>query len=165
MLVVEIIGNLGSDAVIKDFNGQKYIAFNMAHSESYKDANGNKVEKTIWVSCLKKGDSAVINYLKKGTKVFVRGEYNSKIYYLTNNAQPQIAHNCQVREVQLLSTVTTTTVATATTVAKQQQTAPTEEELQQRRETYRNQYDNNFVSKPTEQPLAEESQEDDDLPF
>lgn len=154
MLVVEIIGNLGSDAVIKDFNGQKYIAFNMAHSESYKDANGNKVEKTIWVSCLKKGDSAVINYLKKGTKVFVRGEYNSKIYYLTNNAQPQIAHNCQVREVQLLSTVTTTTVATATTVAEQQQN----------RQAYQQQYESNFAQKPVEQPYAE-PQEDDDLPF
>ena len=28
MLQVEIIGNIGNDAQVKDFNGKKYIAFN-----------------------------------------------------------------------------------------------------------------------------------------
>lgn len=37
MLVLEAIGNLGADAIIKDLNGQKYIAFSVAHTESYKD--------------------------------------------------------------------------------------------------------------------------------
>lgn len=160
MLVVEIIGNLGSDAVIKDFNGQKYIAFNMAHSESYKDANGNKVEKTIWVSCLKRGDSAIVNYLKKGTKVFVRGEYSTKIYNPANNPVPQIAHNCQVREVQLLSAGITATAAPTATVPA----ATTEAESQQNRQVYQKQYESNFAQKPVEQPYAE-PQEDDDLPF
>lgn len=38
MLVLEAIGNLGADAIIKDLNGQKYIAFSVAHTESYKGA-------------------------------------------------------------------------------------------------------------------------------
>lgn len=41
MLVLEAIGNLGADAIIKDLNGQKYIAFSVAHTESYKDCRGN----------------------------------------------------------------------------------------------------------------------------
>lgn len=74
MLKIEIIGNIGSDAVVKDFNGKKYIAFNVAHSEKYKDAQGNTVEKTTWVSVLKPGESNVVQYLKKGTGVYVCGD-------------------------------------------------------------------------------------------
>lgn len=66
MLVLEAIGNLGADAIIKDLNGQKYIAFSVAHTESYKDSQGQRHERTTWVSCLKYGESPVINYLKKG---------------------------------------------------------------------------------------------------
>ena len=64
MLVVEIIGNLGADAVIKEFKGKKFISFSVAY-ESYTDGQEQKHERTTWVSCLKYGESAVINYLKK----------------------------------------------------------------------------------------------------
>lgn len=77
MLVLEAIGNLGADAIIKDLNGQKYIAFSVAHTESYKDSQGQRHERTTWVSCLKYGESQVINYLKKGTRVFIRGELSA----------------------------------------------------------------------------------------
>ena len=80
MLVLEAIGNLGADAIIKDLNGQKYIAFSVAHTESYKDSQGQRHERTTWVSCLKYGESQVINYLKKGTRVFIRGELSAKAY-------------------------------------------------------------------------------------
>lgn len=46
MLVLEAIGNLGADAIIKDLNGQKYIAFSVAHTESYKDSQGQRHERT-----------------------------------------------------------------------------------------------------------------------
>lgn len=100
MLQLEVIGNLGSDATIKDFNGQKFIAFSVAHTESYNDQQGQKHERTTWVSCLKYGESAVINYLKKGTRVFVRGELSAKAY--TTNGVTQVGINCKVRELQLL---------------------------------------------------------------
>lgn len=80
MLVLEAIGNLGADAIIKDLNGQKYIAFSVAHTESYKDSQGQRHERTTWVGCLKYGESPVINYLKKGTRVFIRGELSAKAY-------------------------------------------------------------------------------------
>lgn len=100
MLVLEVIGNLGADAVIREFSGQKFIAFSVAHTESYTNAQGQKQERTTWVSCLKYGESAVLNYLKKGTRVFVRGELSAKIYEA--NGSHQVGVNCKVRELQLL---------------------------------------------------------------
>lgn len=100
MLQLEAIGNLGADATIREFNGQKFIAFSVAHTESYNDQKGQKHERTTWVSCLKFGESAVINYLKKGTRVFVRGELSTKIY--TANGTTQVGVNCKVRELHLL---------------------------------------------------------------
>lgn len=101
MLQVEIIGNLGRDAEVKDFNGRKFIAFNVAHSEHYKDNNGQNVERTVWVSCLKQGESGVVNYLKKGTPVFLRGDLSIKLY-TDSNRQTQAGVNCLVRDLQLL---------------------------------------------------------------
>jgi single-strand DNA-binding protein len=100
MLVTEIIGNLGADATIKEFSGQKFISFSLAHTENYTDGQGQKRERTTWVSCLKHGESAVINYLKKGTRVFVRGDLSAKIY--DANGTQQVGINCRVRELQLL---------------------------------------------------------------
>lgn len=101
MLKIEIIGNIGNDAVVKDFNGKKYIAFNVAYSERYKDAQGNQIEKTTWVSVLKPGESAVLPYLKKGTGVYVCGELSVKPY-TDSQHQTQVGINCLAREVQLL---------------------------------------------------------------
>lgn len=101
MLQVEIIGNIGNDAVVKDFNGKKYIAFNVAHSERFKDAQGNSVERTTWVSVLKPGESNVVQYLKKGTPVFVRGDLSVKAY-TDSQHQTQVGVNCLARELQLL---------------------------------------------------------------
>ena len=78
MLKAEFVGHIGSDAEIKNFNGKPFIAFNVATSERYKDAQGTTVTRTTWVSCLKPGDGAVVQYLKKGTQVFCRGNLTAK---------------------------------------------------------------------------------------
>lgn len=101
MLVAEIIGNIGNDAQVKDFNGKKYTAFNVAHSEKFKNQQGVETERTTWVSVLKPGESGLVQYLKKGTPVFVRGELSFK-QYTDSNHQTQIGVNCLAREVQLL---------------------------------------------------------------
>lgn len=101
MLIVEIIGNIGSDAQVKDFNGKKYIAFNVAHSEKFKNAQGVETERTTWVSVLKPGESAIVQYLKRGTPVFVRGELSFK-QYQDSGHNWQVGVNCLAREVQLL---------------------------------------------------------------
>ena len=97
MLQIEVIGNIGTDAEIKEFSGKKYVAFNVAHSERRKDAN----ESTTWVSVLWYGDGGGLTaYLKKGCKVFVRGRMSLKQYQDKNNHW-QVAVNCNASEVQL----------------------------------------------------------------
>jgi len=100
MLVVEVIGNLGADATIKEFKGQKFMAFSVAHTESFTDSQGAKRERTTWVSCLKYGESGVLPYLKKGTRIFVRGELSARTYEA--NGAAQVGINCKVKELQLL---------------------------------------------------------------
>jgi single-strand DNA-binding protein len=101
MLKLEILGNIGNDAQVKDFNGKKYIAFNVAHSEKFKNAQGTETERTTWVSVLYPGEGAIVNYLKKGTGVFVRGDMSVK-QFQDSGHNWQIGVNCLAREVQLL---------------------------------------------------------------
>lgn len=68
MLAVTVIGNIGNDAEIKEFNGQKFIAFNVASTERYKDRQGNQHSRTTWVSCLKPGESSVVTGSKQETQ-------------------------------------------------------------------------------------------------
>lgn len=142
MLVVEVIGNLGADAVIKDLNGKKYIAFSVAHTESYTDSQNQRHERTTWVSCLKQGESTVINYLKKGTRVFVRGDLSAKTYEA--GGMVQVGINCRVRELQLLGGNRTEPTETQPTVAPSLTPAP--------------------ASAP-QPPAYQQPEEVDDLPF
>lgn len=101
MLQIEVIGNIGNEAEIKEFGGKKYVAFNVAHSERRKDANGTTVESTTWVSVLWYGDGGgLTTYLRKGCKVFVRGRMSLR-QYQDNNGHWQVAVNCNASEVQL----------------------------------------------------------------
>lgn len=68
MLEIKAIGNLCQDAVIKDFNGQKLYGFTVATDESFTDKQGQKHEKTTYISCLKpiyNEQSTLGQYLKK----------------------------------------------------------------------------------------------------
>lgn len=101
MLQCEVIGNIGSDAEIKEFSGKKYVSFNVAHSERRKDANGTSVESTTWVSVLWYGDGGgLTQYLKRGCKVFVRGRLTVKSYQ-DRNGNTQVAVNVNASEVNL----------------------------------------------------------------
>lgn len=116
MLKAELIGNLGSDAEIKEFGGKKYVALSIATTEYAKDDQGNRADVTTWVSALWYGDGGgLFAYLKKGAKVFVRGNLRTKIYTDKQGAQ-QVAINVNASEVQLCG---------SKTEASPQQPAPT----------------------------------------
>jgi single-strand DNA-binding protein len=74
MIKLQIIGHLGNDCTQNEVNGRTVINFNVAHSEKYKDAQGNLVEKTTWVKCAYWTDrTAVAQYLTKGKLVYAEG--------------------------------------------------------------------------------------------
>lgn len=78
------IGNLGADPEIRAFqSGGRVANLRIAVTEKYKDRDGNKAEKTEWVSIAAFGDGLVgviERYLRKGSKVFVQGKLRTRKY-------------------------------------------------------------------------------------
>lgn len=96
MLKVEVIGNIGNDAEVKNINGNECVAFNVASSEKR-----NGTEYTTWVSVLMNGNGGnLTQYLKRGAKVFVRGNLSVK-QYQDKNGQWCVGINLSASEVQL----------------------------------------------------------------
>lgn len=101
MLKVEIIGNIGNDAEIKEFGGRKHVSFSVAHSERRRDEAGGREEVTTWISILWYGEGGgLLRYLRKGAKVFVRGNLKVKMY-TDKRGNRQAALNVSASEVQL----------------------------------------------------------------
>ena len=80
---VMLIGNLGQDPEIRSFqNGGKVCNLRIATSETWKDRNtGERQERTEWhtVAIFSEGLINVCeNYLKKGSKVFVEGQLQTR---------------------------------------------------------------------------------------
>ena len=80
---VMLIGNLGADPEIRSFqNGGKVANLRIATSETWKDRNtGERQERTEWhtVAIFSEGLVNVVeNYLKKGSKVYVEGQLQTR---------------------------------------------------------------------------------------
>src|SRR5687768_4143071 len=102
MIKMQVIGNLGKDCVVNTVNGKNVINFTVAHTEKYKDSQGNQQEKTTWVDCAYWTDrTAVAPYLVKGTQVFVEGTPEVRSF-TRNDGTAGASLSMRVREVQLL---------------------------------------------------------------
>ncbi len=78
---VILVGRLGKDPEVKTFeNGVKKASFSIATSETYKDKEGNKVEKTEWhnIICWRRWAEIVEQYLTKGKQVYVEGKLRTR---------------------------------------------------------------------------------------
>jgi len=76
-----LIGNLGKDPELRFTTAGKAVCnFSVATSESYTDAQGQKVEKTDWhnVVVWEKQAENCKKYLSKGSKVFVEGKIQTR---------------------------------------------------------------------------------------
>lgn len=78
-----ILGNLGKDPEIRIMqNGKPVASFSIATSEKWKDQNGDKQERTQWHNVVVFNenliDGVVRNYMKKGDKVFVEGQIETR---------------------------------------------------------------------------------------
>jgi single-strand DNA-binding protein len=102
MIKLQVIGNLGKDAVVNNVNGKTVINFNVAHTERYKDAQGNQKDRTTWVDCSYWTDrTAVAPYLKKGTQVYVEGTPDVRSY-TTADGRNGASLTLRIVSVQLL---------------------------------------------------------------
>jgi single-strand DNA-binding protein len=81
MIKLQVIGNLGKDCIVKEINGKNVINFSVAHSERYKDAQGNQKERTTWVECAYWTDRTTVSqYLTKGKTVYAEGTPEADAY-------------------------------------------------------------------------------------
>jgi single-strand DNA-binding protein len=102
MIKLQIIGNLGKDCIMKEVNGKNVINFSVAHSERYKDAQGNLKERTTWVECAYWTDkTAVAQYLTKGRTVYAEGTPEADAY-TNKEGQAAATLRMRVQTVQLL---------------------------------------------------------------
>lgn len=80
---VMLIGRLGADPELRyTADGIPVATFNVATSETRKDKNGTKQEKTEWhrVVAWRKLGEIVGEYLKKGRLVYIEGKIQSREY-------------------------------------------------------------------------------------
>ena len=78
---VILVGRLGQDPKLNYLpSGQPVAEFSVATDESYKDREGNKVEKTEWHRVKVFGRSAEFcnNYLGKGRLVYIEGSIRTR---------------------------------------------------------------------------------------
>ena len=106
MIKLQIIGNLGKDCIVKEVNGKNVINFSVAHTERYKDAQGNQKERTTWVECAYWTDkTAVAQYLTKGRTVYAEGTPEADAY-TNKEGQAAATLRMRVQTVQLLGSNT-----------------------------------------------------------
>ena len=92
MLQVQIIGNLGADAEVKEINGKQYSAFRVAATSR---------NETTWVSILYSYRENLHKYLIKGQQVFVQGEGRVKLYTSKNSEKTSLDFSVLADKLQL----------------------------------------------------------------
>src|SRR6478735_7534486 len=79
---VILVGNLGADPESRSFsNGGEVVNLRIATSETWKDRDGNRQEKTEWhnVAIFNENLGRVAkNYLRKGSKVYLEGAIQTR---------------------------------------------------------------------------------------
>ena len=124
MLQIEVIGNLGRDAEVKEFSGKKYVCFSVAHTENVRPRTPSEppTQRTVWLSVYWYGEGGnTFPYLKRGAKVFVRGGMRNNLY-TDRTGQTRVDINVNAREVYLCGSPAQP--AAATGQPQQQPAAP-----------------------------------------
>ena len=80
---VQLIGHVGQDPEIKNFEGEKKLAsLSIATKDSYKNDKGEKVEETQWhrISAWGKTAEIIEKYVTKGKEIAVQGKLTHRSY-------------------------------------------------------------------------------------
>lgn len=101
MIKLQVIGNLGADARVINTNGNEFVSFRVAHTETFT-ANGSKQSRTIWVDVAMNGNGGnLLQYLKRGAKVFIDGYPSFRIYDSAVNHCKMVGVQISARSVEL----------------------------------------------------------------
>ena len=79
---VILVGNLGNDPESRSFaNGGEVVNLSVATSESWKDRDGNKQDRTEWHRVVIFNENlgrVAKQYLRKGSKVYLEGQLQTR---------------------------------------------------------------------------------------
>ncbi len=79
---VILVGNLGADPEARSLNnGGEVVNMRIATSESWKDRDGNRQERTEWHNVVIFNENlgrVAKNYLRKGSKVYLEGQLQTR---------------------------------------------------------------------------------------
>jgi len=101
---VQLIGNVGNAPEITNLeSGKKVAKFSIATNESYKNAQGEKVQNTQWHNIVAWGKIAEIveKYVGKGKEVALVGKLTSRSYE-TKEGEKRYVTEVVVDEILLL---------------------------------------------------------------
>ena len=101
---VQLVGNLGNDPYIVNFEGGKKVArFKLATNESYKSAEGDKQTVTNWHTVFAWGKTASIieKYAKKGKKLALQGMLINRPYE-TPDGEKRYSIEVRANQITLL---------------------------------------------------------------
>lgn len=160
---VTLIGNLGRDPELKYLDQGIAVAnLWMACTDSYRDRNGNNVDRTEWISVnLWRGQAEIAGkYCRKGSTICIEGRITSRTWE-TPQGETRRVTEVEGRRIILLDSAPNTEGQFASPV-QQATTQP----AQQARPQQPTQQTPASPATPTTSPsTATSATEDDDLPF
>ena len=121
---VILIGRLGQEPTIRHMpNGEAVCNFSVATSESWKDSNGQKQERSEWhnVTMYRKLAEIAGQYLTKGSQVYLEGKIQSRKYQGKDGIE-RTAYDIIANEMKMLG-------GNAQTPAQKQQPAQAQEDI------------------------------------
>ena len=80
---VILVGNLGKDPEVRSLEGGRKVAnLSLATSETFKDREGNRQERTEWHRLTVWGPLAEVaeKYLRKGSQIYAEGKLRTREY-------------------------------------------------------------------------------------
>lgn len=78
---VQLIGRLGMDPEVKNFDGgKKKVNFSLATNSTYTDKTGDKIEETQWHKIVAWGKSAetLEKFVRKGQEIAIEGKLSNR---------------------------------------------------------------------------------------
>lgn len=140
---VILIGNIGKDPEIKQFDNGSVANFTIATNESYKDKSGNRVTQTEWHN-IRVGIPGLVDlvqkYFKKGDPIYCEGKIRTREY--EKEGQKRYITEINVDTIKFLPKANTNASTNEVSTTKSEPSSSTNE---------------NFIT--------EVSNVDDDLPF
>lgn len=101
---VILIGRLGKDPETRLMpNGEAVCNFSVATSESWKDRNGQRQERTEWhnITMYRRLAEIAGQYLKTGSQVYLEGKIQTR-KYTDKNGVERTAYDIIVNEMKML---------------------------------------------------------------